>query len=250
MFRDDERAPMSASAYTIDAVEESINNEQINYVNDDLDDVFGSAPPSPSFEHNEGTNNRNNGNDEVSDIPRLKEKHETEGYRDGVTNGKAQTVQAGFDEGYGLGAVLGLRIGKILGLLEGICGALGVGVKGNEGEVFVDEKERLDTLFAAAKLELKTESVFGKEFWGEDGIWKFEIPGEGAEGKEVTFPDVASAHPLVVKWDRIIEEEVAKWRLDLRVMEQQEHAKIDHAAPVEHAEKSRPAGTQKEEFSW
>ncbi|KAH8686023.1 hypothetical protein BGZ60DRAFT_523290 [Tricladium varicosporioides] len=241
---------MSASEYTIDAMEEPINNEQIRYVNDDLDDVFGSAPSSPSFENNGGTNNRNNGNAEVSDVPRLKEKHEKEGYRDGVTNGKAQTVQVGFDEGYGLGAVLGLKIGKILGLLEGICNALGVGMKSHEGEIFVGEKERLDKLFAMARSELKTQSVFGRDWWGEDGIWKFEVPGEGVEGKEVTFLDVASAHPLVVKWDRIIEDEVAKWRLDLRIMEQQEPANIEHATPVEQADRVSPAGAQKEQFSW
>ena len=59
--------------------------------NDDFDDVFGSEPGSPTFEGRDGHNGDmfGNGNTEISDIPRLKEKHETEGYRDGVTKGES-----------------------------------------------------------------------------------------------------------------------------------------------------------------
>lgn len=203
------------------------------YANDDLDDVFGSAPPSPTFEHDaqDLQNMRiRSGNVEPSDIPRLKEKHETEGYRDGVTKGKAESVQKGFDEGYSLGAVLGLRIGKILGLLEGITAAL----KGG-GEEYTEEKERFEALWGEAKGDLSTQGVFGKEYWGEDGIWRFEVPGE-KDGKEVLFPDVAGAHPLVLKWEGVIEEEVKKWDLDLGIMEG-EHGE-DH---TEEEEKSKLA---------
>jgi len=204
--------------------------------NDDFDDVFGSAPPSPTLDGPSG------GNLEPSDVPRLKEKHETEGYRDGVTKGKAETVQAGFDEGYGLGAVLGLRVGKILGLLEGIWRAVHAGEDG----------ERLGDLLAEAKKELKTESVFGRQWWGEDGIWTFEVPGEGLEGKEVTFPDVAGAHPLIGKWEQVIEAEVKRWGLDLGLMET-EHTHEEKSEDMETkdaTEAPRLPGAQKAEFSW
>ncbi|KUJ14483.1 uncharacterized protein LY89DRAFT_536659, partial [Mollisia scopiformis] len=175
---------------------------------DDLDDVFGSAPPSPTFEH---------GNLEHSDVPRLKEKHETEGYRDGVTKGKAESVQAGFDEGYGLGAMLGLKIGRILGVLEGIFKA----VLSAEGEEWEGEKRRVEVVSGEAKKELGTERVFAREWWGEDGVWRFEVPGEG-EGIEVVFEDVAGAHPLVKKWEAVTEEEVKRWGLDLGIMDGEE----------------------------
>ncbi|KAF8862490.1 hypothetical protein BDZ45DRAFT_573628, partial [Acephala macrosclerotiorum] len=187
---------------------------EATYANDDLDDVFGSAPPSPSFDLDRDTNHDRHTNDEYSDIPRLKEKHETEGYRDGVTKGKGESVQVGFDEGYGLGAVLGLRIGKVLGLLEGILAA----VKAVEGEQWDGERKRVDSLFAEAQKELKTQSVFGRKYWGEDGIWIFEVPGD-AEGKDVVFEDVARAHPFVKKWDGIVDAEVKRWGLDLRIMD-------------------------------
>jgi hypothetical protein len=238
MFRDEDQFP-AHTATVMEAIhsDEMTPHEQ-RFANDDFDDVFGSAPPSPTFSH-ENTDlaqesRIRSGNLEPSDIPRLKEKHETEGYRDGVTKGKAESVQKGFDEGYSLGAVLGLRIGKILGLLEGICGALRGG-----GEVYKGEAERVEGLLGMAKGELGTKSVFAREWWGEDGVWRFEVPGEG-DGMEVTFPDVAGAHPLVAKWERVIEVEVERWGLDLDIMEG-EHAEEEH---MEEGAKSRQDATR------
>jgi len=189
---------------------------------DDLDDVFGSEPSSPILEDPSSTHDglvsyTRGGNTEISDIPRLREKHETEGYRDGVTRGKAQTVQEGFDEGYNLGAVLGLRIGKVLGLLEGIHGAVNSGTKNGEGEKWDQEVTWVGGLLKEAREDLQTERVFGREYWEEDGIWKFEVKAEG-EGKEVVFGDVAGAHPLVNKWEEVVDGEVRRWALDLGIM--------------------------------
>lgn len=240
MLRDDEAFPMAARTYTAD-VESLVGDEAVQheptYANDDFDDVFGSAPPSPTRENDSG------GNVEPSDVPRLREKHETEGYRDGVTKGKAETVQAGFDEGYGLGAVLGLRIGRILGLLEGIYRAVAAGVEG-------EEAERMDRLMGDARKELRTESVFGREWWGEDGIWRFEVPGEG-EG-EVTFVDVAGAHPLVTKWEKVVEGEVERWGLDLGIMEVEhvDEGKSEEVGTKDVTEIPRRPGTQNTELSW
>lgn len=211
MLRDDEAFPVHGRFEVMDGnnLDGEGGDAAVQHANDDFDDVFGSAPPSPtstSFD-------RDNGNIEYSDIPRLKEKHETEGYRDGVTKGKGESVQVGFDEGYGLGAVLGLKIGRILGLLEGIYNA----VKMGEGKEWEGEKGRIEAVLGEAKRELRTERVFDKEWWGEDGVWRFEVPGEG-EG-EVVFEDVARAHPLVRKWDEAVEEEVRRWGLDLGVMD-------------------------------
>lgn len=194
-----------------------------SYTNTDFDDVFGSAPASPVLDAEPGANDgiwqTVGGNIEPSDVPRLKEKHETEGYRDGITNGKATSVQAGFDEGYGLGAVLGLKIGQILGLLEGLCGALSSKPKAEEPETWAEEGTRLSKLLIQAKNEFKTESVYAADWWGPDGIWKFKVPGEILEGKETVFEDVAAAHPLVAKWEHIVNEEIQKWSLDLHLME-------------------------------
>lgn len=266
--------PMSASsnAYnlmpTLSATE-ILNAEPQIYQNDNLDDVFGSAPPSPLHHGDDDEGfllfadgsrrdraDRSRGRmDEVSDIPRLREKHETEGYRDGVTRGKATTVQQGFDEGYTLGAVLGLRVGRVLGLLEGIAAAIAVGdsvMDGGAGEKKANgERGRVDGLLRTAKDELKLEDVFGREWWGEDGIWKFEVPGEG-EGMDVVFTDVADAHPLIKKWEGLIDEEANRWGLDLRIMErerehEEEEGKV--AAGTQVGKASAKSGAAKE-LSW
>lgn len=91
-------------------------------------------------------------------------------------------------------------------------------VKAVEGEQWDGERKRVDSLFAEAQKELKTQSVFGRKYWGEDGIWIFEVPGD-AEGKDVVFEDVARAHPFVKKWDGIVDAEVKRWGLDLRIMD-------------------------------
>ncbi|KAI9640050.1 Essential protein Yae1, N terminal [Ciborinia camelliae] len=221
MFRDDEFS-MSSGTFPVSQSEPTIHNG-------DFDDVFGSEPGSPTFDGRDRHDGNifGVGNIEISDIPRLKEKHETEGYRDGVTKGKAESVQKGFDEGYGLGAVVGLRIGKFIGIIEGIFGAVSASANKSGDVELLEEKRRLEELLKRAKEELKTEKVFAREWWGEDGIWKFEVPGE-KEGKEVVFPDVAAAHPLLQKWEGIVGEEIQRWSLDMELMEGNE----EDAVPV------------------
>jgi hypothetical protein len=233
-------------SYTIDSSPPSAEAQV--YHSNNLDDIFGSD------DELEGNERQEVGNTEWSDIPRLKEKHETEGYRDGVGKGKAQTVQGGFDEGYTLGAVLGLRVGKIVGLLEGIlAGAKAVVITDGAQVEWKNEKERLEKLVVVARHELKTQSVFGAEWWGEDGIWKFEVEGEG-EGKEVLFPDVANAHPLIRKWEGVVEEEMQRWELDVGVMER-ENENEEKRAETKEALARQDGGTSKtlggtKELSW
>lgn len=56
----------------------------------------------------------------LSDLPTLRRQHVTSGYREGLAIGKAQVMQRGFDDGYPFGTELGLRIGAVLGVLEGM----------------------------------------------------------------------------------------------------------------------------------
>jgi hypothetical protein len=213
---------------------------------DDLADVFGSEPGSASSSDYPG---RDGGNTEWSDIPRLKEKHETEGYRDGVTKGKAESVQGGFDEGYGLGAVIGLRVGKILGLLEGIYAAVRSSGSIDTGDEWKVEGESLESLLGLARAELKTESVFGREYFGEDGIWRFAVEGEGEE-REVVFPDIAGSHPLIKKWEDVIAEEVRKWNLDLTIMENEQEEDTEKAAVVKDNAPGSAAHGSRKELNW
>ena len=236
MIHDDSTIAMAART-NIDpeevTIREAASDPDPFHCNDGLDDVFGSAPGSPTFPHSSHQDvdifqlrQKVAGSAEISDIPRLKEKHETEGYRDGVTKGKAESVQKGFDEGYSLGAILGLRIGEILGIIEGIYNAVQTAAKDPakvEGGEWEKERERIGALYEEAKGELKTENVFARKWWGEDGIWRFEVEGEGGE---VTFREVTSAHPLVGKWEGVMRGEVERWGLDLGIMGHVDEEKV------------------------
>jgi hypothetical protein len=61
---------------------------------------------------------------EPSDLPSLRREHINAGYREGLSTGKARTIQSGFDAGYPLGVAIALRVGPILGVLEGLVAAL------------------------------------------------------------------------------------------------------------------------------
>ena len=197
---------------------------------DPLDDVFGSAPASPALAAQ--THNANDGTESLnapssrpgiadyhSDVPRLRSIHVTNGYREGIAASKEQHIQAGFDEGYSLGAEVALKAGYLLGAIEGVRRALAKEVavdslttgEGGDTEL-VEMKEEVRKMLEAAEEELKVETLFGEEHFGEDGSWIYDVPGQEDEG-EVTFAKVAEAHPVVKKW-RVRLQELCK-RLDL-----------------------------------
>ncbi|KAL9071121.1 MAG: hypothetical protein Q9161_004460 [Pseudevernia consocians] len=152
--------------------------------NNHLSDVFSDSPPtSPSTA-------------DPSDIPRLHSTHSTAGYRDGISASKERSLQPGFDEGYSLGAVFGLRVGYILGALQGLCSAHSQASEGGKG---------LRQLLKEAREHLVIEKIFGREWWGEDGIWRYDVQGRE---EEVTFRRVVDAHPLVRRWVERLDQEM------------------------------------------
>lgn len=187
-----------------------------------------------------------------SDIPRLQQEHTTAGYRDGITVAKATSIQSGFDEGFGLGATIGLRVGRLLGLLEGIAAAATTPSSSSttttisEGET--DEASSSSSsakdplsLLSDAHAELAAKSIFSETFWNADGTWKYAVDespsspspptnhaadadadadaatGGGDDGDaaaaELLFSHVADAHPLVQKWTALVEGEMRRWGL-------------------------------------
>lgn len=182
---------------------------------DPLDDVFG-ADDTPIFEqdfdddadaHNASHRHNLILGQHPSDIHRLQQEHTTAGYRDGIATAKAGSVQTGFDEGFGLGGTIGLKVGRILGLLEGIVGALGADKSATV------ELEAASRLLSDAKTELELQSVFSEKYWNADGTWKYDVDEGGDEGA-VLFSHVADAHPLVQKWTAAVDAQMSKWGLE------------------------------------
>ena len=182
------------------------------HVNDLNDDIFGSAPNSPVLNASEGqngrTSNSRSGGDH-SDIPRLRSLHITNGYREGIALSKESHIQAGFDEGFSLGGEIGQRVGYLLGVLQGIAKAM----KGDETRQIWDE----------AQEELKIEMLLGEKWFGSDGVWLYHVEGE--EDGDVTFEEVAKAHPVVSQWEKKVRELVEKLGLRLHGDSQEDKEK-------------------------
>lgn len=113
-------------------------------------------------------------------------------------------MQEGFDEGYTLGAELGLKAGWCLGALEGIRHALPSASQANEVATSANGssvcRKDVQKLLGEADEELKIQSLFGSAYFGEDGIWLYDVPGQEQENESTTFEKVAAAHPVVRKW--------------------------------------------------
>lgn len=83
------------------------------------DDIWASDEHDPS--HATTTSGVND--DMLSDLPTIKRQHMTDGYREGLSIGKAKVMQKGFDAGYPIGVSIAMRAGKVLGCIEGVLAA-------------------------------------------------------------------------------------------------------------------------------
>jgi hypothetical protein len=191
---------------------------------DFLDDVFGSGPDESQTA--DALASSAHGNPDISfDIRRLQAQHTTIGYREGIAAGKATSIQAGFDQGFALGANIGIRAGQILGQLEAIGAILA-----EAGPV--DKSARVDRLLSQAAADLNPESVFTSQFWAPDGTWTYPVVALH-EGGEIIYQDIADQHPLIAKWNRIAWDEAKRWHIDqtLPILESGEAPAQEDPAP-------------------
>ena len=208
MLRDVPSFPGTAGYH--DEVIGTLGNENDEQNEVDLfDDVFGSAPASPALGATDSAR-EDAALDRApildpSDIPRLRTRHVTEGYREGIAESKDKHIQAGFDEGYSLGAELGLKAGWILGVLEGIWRALAtnrtVSLESQASNTASHTTTDVAKMREDAEAELKMQILVSKEYFGSDGIWLYDVPGQDAEEAQVTFKEVAAAHPVLKRWE-------------------------------------------------
>lgn len=200
MLREDLPSTHAESEHEIHVEAPAVVHEESHHSNDLFDDVFGSAPNSPILggqRSDELAAERAIAN-EVSDIPRLRSRHVTEGYREGIAESKEKFIQEGFDEGYSLGAELGLTAGWCLGVLEGVCKAVDNMQTGRkQSSIMLDGEVKPEALFKRAQDELQMQKLFDPAYFGSDGIWLYDVPG--AEN-ETTFKLVAMAHPVLASW--------------------------------------------------
>ncbi|PUU77430.1 hypothetical protein B9Z19DRAFT_1086316 [Tuber borchii] len=140
---------------------------------------------------------------ENPDLTRLRHTHHTHGYLAGITQGKTLHLQSGFDEGYALGGRFGLKIGWVLGALQGLShiapAAAAMAVR--------RELEK-------AKRELVFDEVFSEEYFAPGGVWLYALVEEGGEEEggvvTVTLDRVVEMHPVVKRWVGKVRE-LASW---------------------------------------
>ena len=198
--------------------EDEASEVSTDYV-DPFDDVFGSAPPSPTLngrDHDNGSRDDLSGatlstrsSDHPSDISRLRRLHVTNGYREGIAASKEAHIQAGFDEGYSLGAEVALKAGRLLGAFEGLCRALPRDV--TDG-IVATTRQMVQGLTQEAENALSVGQLLGPQYFGEDGVWQFEVLGEEAEA---TLAQIAEAHPLIKKWTENLRALCAKLKVTM-----------------------------------
>ena len=224
--------PLADDMHTTSGAQEDFQAEA-HASNDALDDVWGSSPSSPTHE-------RHDAPDAVhpSDMLRLQREHTTAGYREGITVAKEGSIQKGFDEGFSLGASVGMAAGQLLGMIEGIADA----VRSHEDEQAKNVVRRL----GEAREDLSTAKIFGIEYWEEDGNWKFEVVPK--DGGEIVFSDVAGAHPLVKKWTTVVEEQVALWKIDRSLLDDETGQRLENVMDEPITSSAAPAA--KKPLDW
>ena len=137
----------------------------------------------------------------------------TTGYREGLSVGKARVMQSAFDQGYPLGVSLALRVGAVLGTLEGLLAT---------ASVRADEKRTkvVEGMLARARGELDVKNLL-----------------EGVE--EEVIAEVESLDGLTE-----IEERVKVWEeMVLKGLEERaRNDKGDEARPEDHTIKNLEHG--------
>ena len=201
MLREDLPSVRAESEREIHIEAPATGEDESHHSNDLFDDVFGSAPNSPvlSGGRDDDFAAERMTAHEVSDIPRLRSRHVTEGYREGIAESKEKFIQEGFDEGYSLGAELGLQAGWCLGVLEGVCKALDKTQTNGarQSQTDLQTEANPNELFKRAQDEMQMQKLFDPAYFGSDGIWLYDVPGSE---DETTFRQVAIAHPVLSKW--------------------------------------------------
>ncbi|OKL62810.1 hypothetical protein UA08_01873 [Talaromyces atroroseus] len=234
--------------------------------NNSLDDIFGSSPvehqqyiSTEEIPGNRTSHVPASAAAEPSDLPSLRRQHVTAGYRDGIASSKAEHVQRGFDGGYPVGAQFGLRVGTILGILEGVVGGLestssgtgpikkktmaakrsslrdgtykdglgpDKGEESQEAQIHRQRIERIRQLYKNALKELDVEALFGG------------LKAEDQEGGEIQGPDFTDesrpenrlrhkADPAVARWEKLVD--VTKWEESMEAIESMEDQTVNTA---------------------
>ena len=111
----------SVSDPSMPAESTSATSVSLETLSDSDDDIFDTSDDYQN--HGVSIDGPNMRQHLLSDLPAMQRQHMTAGYREGLSDSKAKSMQGGFDKGYPIGFELGIKVGQILGTLEGFLAA-------------------------------------------------------------------------------------------------------------------------------
>ncbi|KAF2861488.1 hypothetical protein K470DRAFT_256871 [Piedraia hortae CBS 480.64] len=135
---------------------------------------------------------------EGSEIPRLRRTHMTDGYREGLAQGKEMHVQEGFDEGYRFGIEVGLQAGWCLGILTELREFSSQSKEDDLKQKDTALPEELSLALSEAEKELAVAKLLGSEYF-ENGLPRW--CAVDAAGELPVHPMVAKWRSKVVEWN-------------------------------------------------
>ncbi|KAK9489659.1 hypothetical protein V1508DRAFT_427333 [Lipomyces doorenjongii] len=166
----------------------------------DTHDTPYSTPPSdaPTISRSPSPQD-SSGNFVSPDLQRLHRDHSQRGYLDGITKGKPESVQNAFDSGYPFGAELGLHIGRVLGMLQGLR-SRAASLKTWEATVVDLERHARSEL-------LDVQDLFSSHYWSVDATSGEILPRWVSENeyRNAEFSAVVAKHPLIHRWTDTVE---------------------------------------------
>ncbi|KAK9369123.1 hypothetical protein V1509DRAFT_621203 [Lipomyces kononenkoae] len=206
MQRDIASSPESDDTHSESHPEDNIIKKNVDG-NSYAHDTPNSTPPSEARTMSRSPSPEEWSSTFVSpDLQRLQRDHSQQGYLDGITKGKPESVQQGFDGGYPFGAELGLQVGRVLGMLQGLK-SLADGQKKRESSI--DDLERR----ARSEL-LDIQNLFSSQYWRVDETTGDILPSwvTEVEYKTDDFSATAAKHPMVHRWTDTVESLMKEFR--------------------------------------
>ncbi|GMF55231.1 unnamed protein product [[Candida] boidinii] len=151
------------------------NNNSTNTTTDSaLDDVWASSDDESNFipkvKESYGEDDGDENTPDHVDIIALRRKHGKQGYLDGLSQAKEESLQEGFDSGYPKGATLGFLSGTLLMDLKSL----------------LNENKLSSSDFETAKSELDITNILQQKYFNDD------------------LNLIEKRHPVLVKWENYI----------------------------------------------
>lgn len=136
----------------------------------------------------------------------------TSGYREGLSIGKARVIQSAFDEGYPIGVELAVRVGTVLGVLDGCVAALSDGrtsggkrVSSSDGDEEDEGAAELKEREKQCKARLESVSRLLEKAKKELDVAKLlEGMEEDVLVEAKTAVDLRSAEEVVRRWEELV----------------------------------------------